>query len=77
MSHALIELLHKGAPCHVEDEELRVTQTEEAEEEESVREKDDTKCLIKFEKGRGRAAEDEFLIEYVYQFRQERVKGNK
>lgn len=33
----------------MEDEELRVTQTEE--EEESVREKDDTKCLIKFAKG--------------------------
>lgn len=61
----------------MEDEELRVTQTEEDEEEESVREKDDTKCLIKFEKERGGAAEDEFLIEYVYQFRQERVKGNK
>lgn len=56
----------------MEDEELRVTQTEEG-----VREKDDTKCLIKFAKGRGGAAEDEFLIEYVYQFRQEQVKGNK
>lgn len=54
-------------------EELRVTQTEE---EESVREKDDTKCLIKFAKGEGEV-EDEFLIEYVYQFRQERVEGNK
>lgn len=61
----------------MKDEELRVTQTEEDEEEESVREKDDTKCLIKFAKGREGAAEDEFLIEYVYQFRQERVKGNK